>query len=194
MKAEKDTQAPETNREQTAPEQDPSSAGPQPEPGKEKQEKKKSKKNKAEEELAGLKEQLAQKNDQLLRMAAEYENYRKRTDREKQAIYVNATASVIATLLPVVDSLERATQTSTGGLEDFRKGMEMVQTQLKTAFDKLEVEELGKENEPFDPQVHNAVQHIESEEHADNAIVQVFQKGYRIKDKVIRPAMVSVAN
>ena len=144
MKEEKETQAPQPQEEQAAPETTAPNAAGQPEEAKGK-EKKRSKKSKAEDELQALRDQLNQKSDQLLRLAAEYENYRKRTDREKLAIYTNATASVIAALLPVADSLERAIQTDAGNLEDFRKGLEMVGTQLKTAFDKLEVEEFGKE-------------------------------------------------
>ena len=132
--------------------------------------------------------------DQLLRTAAEYDNFRKRSDREKKAIYADATADAVTELLSVADNLERALAQEECSAEDLRKGVEMVLNQLHAAFHKLNVSEMGAVGEPFDPALHNAVSHVEDEALEENVISQVFQKGYRIGEKVIRHAMVQVAN
>ena len=133
-------------------------------------------------------------NDRYLRMAAEYDNFRKRTEREKAAIYSDATAAAVLEFLPVADNLERALEQQECSVEDLRKGVEMVQTQLKRALEKLGVAEMGVAGEAFNPELHNAVSHIDDESAAENVVAQVYQKGYKIGDKVVRHATVVVAN
>ena len=131
--------------------------------------------------------------DAHLRLAAEYDNFRKRTIKEKEASYGNGKADAVAKLLPVYDILERALNQST---EDaaYKKGVEMTMTELVKIFTGLGVEIFGNVGEEFDPNLHNAVMHIDSEELGENTIAMVFQKGFKIGDKVVRFAMVQVAN
>ena len=131
--------------------------------------------------------------DAHLRLAAEYDNFRKRTVKEKEASYGNGKADAVAKLLPVYDNLERALNQST---EDaaYKKGVEMTMTELVKIFTSLGVEIFGNVGEEFDPNLHNAVMHIDSEELGENTIAMVFQKGFKIGDKVVRFAMVQVAN
>lgn len=157
------------------------------------------KKAKAEKEamrkkLEEAEEALKKQKDQLLRTAAEYDNYRKRTEREKAAIYSDATAAAVLEFLPVADNLERALEQQECSVEDLRKGVEMVQAQLKKALEKLGVSEMGAAGEAFNPELHNAVSHIDDENAAENVVAQVYQKGYKIGDKVVRHATVVVAN
>ncbi len=155
-------------------------------------------KKKAEEEwqkkLDEAAAESAKLKDQLLRTAAEYDNFRKRSDREKKAIYADATADAVTELLGVADNLERALEQKECSTEDLRKGVEMVLNQMHAAFGKLNVTEMGAVGDAFDPAIHNAVSHIDDENLGENVISQVFQKGYRIGDKVVRHAMVQVAN
>ncbi|WP_333860092.1 nucleotide exchange factor GrpE [Clostridium sp.] len=130
--------------------------------------------------------------DRLSRTAAEYDNFRKRTAKEKEAIYSGACKDILKELLPVLDNLERAVEVE-GDIDDLKKGVEMTIRQFKTAFEKLNVEEISTEGE-FDPNIHNAVMHIEDDKYGKNSIVEVFQKGYKREDKVIRYSMVKVAN
>ena len=131
--------------------------------------------------------------DAHLRLAAEYDNFRKRTAKEKDASYTNGKADTLAKLLPVYDNLERALAQST---EDaaFKKGVEMTMTELINIFTGLGVEIFGSVGDAFDPNFHNAVMHTEDPELGENVISMVFQKGARIGDKVVRFAMVQVAN
>ena len=131
--------------------------------------------------------------DAHLRLAAEYDNFRKRTIKEKEASYGNGKADAVAKLLPVYDNLERALNQPT---EDaaYKKGVEMTMTELVKIFTSLGVEIFGNVGEEFDPNLHNAVMHIDSEELGENTIAMVFQKGFKIGDKVVRFAMVQVAN
>ena len=131
--------------------------------------------------------------DSYLRLAADYDNFRKRTVKEKEASYGNGKADAVAKLLPVYDNLERALNQPT---EDaaYKKGVELTMTELVKIFTGLGVEIFGEAGESFDPNLHNAVMHIESEELGENVISQVFQKGFKIGDKVVRFAMVQVAN
>ena len=128
-----------------------------------------------------------------LRIAAEYDNFRKRTIKEKEASYGNGKADAVAKMLPVYDNLERALNQPT---EDaaYKKGVEMTMAELVKIFTGLGVEIFGEVGESFDPNLHNAVMHIESEELGENVISQVFQKGFKIGEKVVRFAMVQVAN
>ena len=131
--------------------------------------------------------------DAHLRLAAEYDNFRKRTIKEKEASYGNGKADAVAKLLPVYDNLPRALNQPT---EDaaYKKGVEMTMTELVKIFTSLGVEIFGNVGEEFDPNLHNAVMHIDSEELGENTIAMVFQKGFKIGDKVVRFAMVQVAN
>ena len=151
---------------------------------------------KVEEESAEekLQKQLAEKSDQLLRIAAEYDNFRKRSQREKDALYIDCKASVIKELLPVADNFDRIFANPDITFEDYKKGVEMTFKQFETVFKDLKVESFGEEGEEFDPNFHNAVMHSEDENLGENIITNVFAKGYKIGDKVIRPAMVAVAN
>lgn len=146
------------------------------------------------EQLEKTQEELKKQKEILLRTAAEYDNYRKRTEREKTAVYTDATADAVTEFLSVADNLERALEQKECNVEDLRKGVEMVQTQLVSALTKLGVTAMGEVGEAFDPDLHNAVSHIEDENAGENTIAQVFLKGYKIGDKVIRHAMVQVAN
>ena len=131
--------------------------------------------------------------DSHLRLAAEYDNFRKRTVKEKEASYGNGKADAVAKMLPVYDNLERALNQPT---EDaaYKKGVELTMNELVKIFTSLGVEVFGEIGDAFDPNLHNAVMHIESEELEENTISQVFQKGFKIGDKVVRFAMVQVAN
>ena len=131
--------------------------------------------------------------DAHLRVAAEFDNFRKRTIKEKEASYGNGKADAVAKMLPVYDNLERALNQPT---EDaaYKKGVEMTMTELVKIFTALGVEIFGNVGDAFDPNLHNAVMHIENEELGENTVAAVFQKGFKIGDKVVRFAMVQVAN
>ncbi len=131
--------------------------------------------------------------DAHLRIAAEYDNFRKRTVKEKEASYGNGKADAVAKMLPVYDNLERALNQET---EDaaYKKGVEMTMNELVKIFTSLGVEIFGNIGDAFDPNLHNAVMHVENEELGENTIAQVFQKGFKIGEKVVRFAMVQVAN
>ena len=131
--------------------------------------------------------------DAHLRLAAEFDNFRKRTVKEKEASYGNGKADAVAKMLPVYDNLERALNQPT---EDaaYKKGVELTMTELVKILNGLGVEIFGNAGDAFDPNLHNAVMHIDSEELGENVIAQVFQKGFKIGDKIMRFAMVQVAN
>ena len=131
--------------------------------------------------------------DAHLRLAAEYDNFRKRTIKEKEASYGNGKADAVAKLLPVYDNLERALNQETSDAA-YKKGVEMTMNELVKIFTGLGVEIFGEVGQEFDPNIHNAVMHIESEELGENTIAAVFQKGFKLGDKVVRFAMVQVAN
>ena len=144
-------------------------------------------------ELESLKDQVAQQEDKYLRLAAEYDNYRRRTAKEKDSIWNDAKADAAVAFLPVYDNLERALKQETAD-EAYKKGVEMTMTGLKDILSKLGVEEIPALGQPFDPALHNAVMHVEDENAGENTVVEVFQSGFRLGDKVIRFAMVKVAN
>ena len=131
--------------------------------------------------------------DSYLRLAADYDNFRKRTIKEKEASYGNGKADAVEKLLPVYDNLERALNQPTQD-EAYKKGVEMTMTQLTEILSGLGVEIFGAVGDTFDPNLHNAVMHIEDESFGENTICQVFQKGFKIGDKIVRFAMVQVAN
>lgn len=155
---------------------------------------KKKKKDKSASKIEELEKALADEKDKRLRLAAEYENYRKRTSNEKLGIYDDATAKAVEQLLPVADSLTMAQQSMKDAPDEFKKGFELVGSQLAASLEKLNVKEFCEVGDDFDPNIHNAVAKIESEDFEDNKISAVFQKGYKIGDKIIRHAMVQVAN
>ena len=144
-------------------------------------------------EVNPFEEKYNAEHDAHLRLAAEYDNFRKRTIKEKEASYGNGKADAVAKMLPVYDNLERALNQPT---EDaaYKKGVEMTMNELVKIFTSLGVEIFGNVGDEFDPNLHNAVMHIDSEELGENVIAQVFQKGFKIGDKVVRFAMVQVAN
>ena len=131
--------------------------------------------------------------DQFLRLAAEFDNFRKRTIKEKESAYGHGKADTLAKLLPVYDNLERALMQETADAA-YKKGVEMTMNELVKIFTGLGVEIFGEPGDNFDPELHNAVMHIENEELGENTIAMVFQKGFKIGDKVVRFAMVQVAN
>ena len=145
-----------------------------------------------EAEEAPIVEQVVPK-DQFLRLAAEYDNYRKRTAREKENLWTEAKADTVQAFLPVYDNLERALKQDTAD-EAYKKGVEMIMAQMKEVFAKLGVTEIEAQGQPFDPNLHNAVMHIEDENLGENTVAQVFHAGFMLGEKVIRFAMVQVAN
>ena len=131
--------------------------------------------------------------DAHLRVAAEFDNFRKRTIKEKEASYGNGKADAVAKILPVYDNLERALNQETADAA-YKKGVELTMNELVKILTSLGVEIFGNVGDVFDPNLHNAVMHIENEELGENTVSQVFQKGFKIGDKVVRFAMVQVAN
>ena len=164
----------------------------QPEPAQEPA-KESAKEEKQPSELDSVKQQLAKEHDGYLRLAAEYDNFRKRSQKEKDELYTVIKAETVGKFLPVYDNLERALKQETAD-DAFKKGVEMTMTQLTGVFEKLGVTAFGEAGESFDPAEHNAVMHCEDENAGENTIVEVFQKGFRVGDKIIRFAMVKVAN
>lgn len=132
--------------------------------------------------------------DKYMRLAAEYDNYRKRTANEKLSIYDDATAKAITELLPVADSIQMAIANLKDSDPEILKGIELVSNQLNKSFEKLKVEGYGEIGDSFDPNLHNAISKVESEELGENQLSQIYQRGYKIGDKIIRHAMVQVAN
>ena len=144
-------------------------------------------------ELNPWEEKYNAEHDAHLRLAAEYDNFRKRTIKEKDAAYGNGKAGAVEKLLPVYDNLERAVNQPCTD-EAYKKGVEMTMTELVNIFTGLGVEIFGNVGDEFDPNIHNAVMHVDNEELGENTISMVFQKGFKIGDKVVRFAMVQVAN
>lgn len=150
--------------------------------------------SKEESAQSKLEEELKAKSDAYLRLAAEYENYRRRTTEEKTNIYADATAKAIKEILPIGDSIEMALKSVDNVPEEYKKGLELICNQLKASLEKLNVETFGEVGEEFNPELHNAVMKIEDDSLGENTIAQVFQTGYKTGDKIIRHAMVQVAN
>ena len=149
--------------------------------------------SKEEEKIEALEKEQAVLNDRYLRLCAEYDNFRKRSQKEKDALYGDIKANTVSAFLPVYDNLERALKQGTED-EAYRKGVEMIMTQFCSTLEKLGVTPIECLGEKFDPTLHNAVMHVDDEEKGENEIVEVFQKGFKLGDKVIRFAMVKVAN
>ena len=166
---------------------------PQTEQKSEEKTAKKEKKSKKEAELEKLKAELDKKNDILLRTAAEFDNYKKRTEREKSGVAEYARAGIIKQLLPILDNIDRAAQADRES-PDYIKGIELIIKQFEGLSEKLGIEEIAKQGDAFDPNLHEAVMHIEDENLGENVIAEVLQKGYKTGDTIIRHAMVKVAN
>lgn len=167
------------------------------EPVKEEKKEKKQKPKKESKKDASVKEAaeklIKEEKDKYLRLAAEYDNFRKRSQKEKDSLYGDIKADTLRKFLPVYDNLERALKQQTED-EAYRRGIEMIMTQFESTMTALGVTEIEALGEKFDPLKHNAVMHIEDESVGENEIVEVFQKGFAMGDKVIRFAMVKVAN
>lgn len=146
----------------------------------------------AEERIAALEAELREKDDRYLRMAAEYDNFRRRSREEKAATYADALADTVGELLPIIDNLERAALYDDG--EKVKEGLVMTARSVSAVLEKLGVETVGAVGETFDPNLHNAVFHVEDESLGEGQIVEVFQKGYKKGNKIIRFAMVKTAN
>lgn len=138
--------------------------------------------------------ELNETKDKLLRVMAEYDNFRKRSQKEKEMAYGDTKASTIAEFLPVYDNFIRAMSAEAADLDSFKKGIEMIFNQYGETFKKLGVESFGEKGETFDPNIHNAVMHGEDENLPENSISDVFSTGYKMGDRVIRPAIVKVVN
>ncbi len=144
--------------------------------------------------IKGLKDQIAAEKEKLLRTAAEYANFRSRTEREKLSIYSNAVSDTIKELLPIADSLDRAKDASKDAPEEFKKGLEMISNQLAKTFEKLNITSFGEVGDVFDPELHNAISSVDSEDMESDTIAMVYQKGYKVGDKIIRHCMVQTVN
>ncbi len=153
---------------------------------------KKKKKDKAADKIAELEEALAAQQEQYTRMLAEYANYKRRTEQEKENIGKFAQSEILRQLLPSLDNLERAVDAPDG--PDYRKGVDMIIDKLHEELQKLGLEEIPAKGETFDPEVHNAVMREDADGVEPETVTEVFQKGYKFGDRVIRPAMVKVAN
>ena len=146
------------------------------------------------EKLEGLAKQLDEQKDKFLRLAAEYDNYRKRTAKEKESIYADAKIDTITAMLPVYDNLERGIRQFGDDESPHRKGLEMIFAQFKESLAGLGVTVIDAAGQPFDPEKHSAVMHVEDESAGENEVVEVLQQGFMLGGKVLRFAMVKVAN
>ena len=201
MTEEKDMQVPET--EETAAESEeirdiPEEAGEAEEKGK-KDKKADVKKLKAELEemkkaLEAEQQKAAEANDKYLRVCAEYDNFRKRTQKEKENTYAEAVADTVKGLLPVIDNLQYASKYGNADPEKFAEGVKLILDKLPETLEKMRIKPIGVPGEPFNPELHNAVMHEESDAFGENEIMDVLQSGYLYEDRVIRYAMVKVAN
>lgn len=146
----------------------------------------------AKKECEKLESELKDEKDKYLRMLAEYDNFRRRTQKDRENVYADAYGEALGELLPILDNIERAIVYSDSA--NFADGMKAITGQISTAMEKLGIETFGAAGEPFDPMLHNAVMHVEDENLGENVIAEVFQKGYKKGDRIIRHAMVKVAN
>lgn len=147
-----------------------------------------------EDALTALENSVKEANDKFLRTLAEYDNYRKRSIREKEQAYADSKATVLAELLPVLDNFERAAGNKDASYADYQKGVDMIFNQLTEIFKKLGVETFGAAGDAFDPNIHSAVMHTDDAEQPENTVTDVFSKGYKLGDKILRPAVVKVVN
>ncbi len=147
--------------------------------------------NKNDEKIKALEEQLKAEKDKYMRLFAEFDNFRKRTSKEKTEAYGDATAKTISDLLPAIDNFDRALDTPCSD-ENFKKGIEMIFNQMNDILTKIGVTEIDALHKPFDPNLHNAIKQVEDEELESDTVYEVFQKGYKLGDRIVRHAMVSV--
>ena len=146
-----------------------------------------------EDKAAMLEAQLKEKDDRILRLQADFENFRRRTAKEKEELAAVITQNLLTDLLPLLDNFERAMAVEQSDVEAFQKGVEMIFTQLREVLDKHGLENIEAKGQPFDPNIHQAVMRVANPDVEDGTITQVLQKGYQAKGRVIRPAMVQVA-
>lgn len=144
--------------------------------------------------LDELQKDLKEQEERFLRLAAEYDNYRKRSEKDRISAYNDGKAKTVAEILSIADCIERAIEASGDADAEYQKGLRMLSEQFDASLGRLGVESFGCVGDGFDPELHNAISHIESNEVGENVIAQIFQKGYKMGDKIIRHAMVSVAN
>lgn len=144
--------------------------------------------------LDELQKDLREQDERFLRLAAEYDNYRKRSEKDRISSYNDGKAKTVAEILSIADCIERAIEASGDADAEYQKGLRMLSEQFDASLGRLGVESFGCVGDNFDPELHNAISHIESDEVGENVIAQIFQKGYKMGDKIIRHAMVSVAN
>ncbi len=193
----KKEEVPEKGKKEQSPEQSDAETqkknGEKTESKEKKHENKKGEKKSTEKEEK-LEKELAAAKEAHIRTLAEYDNYRKRSIREKEAAYGDSKADCIKELLGVLDNFERALGTGETDIESYKKGVEMIYTSFCETLKKLGVESFGEAGENFDPNIHNGVMHVDDESLGENVIAQVFSKGYRLGDRILRPAMVQVAN
>jgi len=161
-----------------------------------KEKKEKNKSNKTDKKIKALEKQNKEALENFKRLAAEFDNFRKRTVKEKEGIYVNATTDIIESFLPVIDNMELANQNvhKSQEIDDVLKGFELVYRQFNDVLEKIGVEPIECLDQDFDPEIHNAVMHTEDDKYQENKVIEEFQKGYTYKGKVIRHSMVKVAN
>lgn len=192
-KPETEAQQPEDAKTEKAPEE---AAAPEAKAGETKaadgKDDKKKKKKDLKDALAQKEAELAEQKDQHLRLMAEYQNYRNRTTEEKKKIYGDAKVDCVQELLAVMDSFERALEAPCTD-ENYKKGVEMTFAQIQKAFEKLGVTEVAAMGEAFDPKVHNAIKQVDDSKYDSDVVCEVFQKGYLLGDRLIRPAMVAVS-
>ena len=150
--------------------------------------------NETDSRIAELEKDLAATKEAHIRTLAEYDNYRKRTAKEKENTWIDAKAVCLAELLPMLDNFDRALGVTDSDFESYKKGVEMIYQGFCETLKKLGVEAFGEEGDAFDPNFHSAVMHVEDENLGENVLAQVFSKGYKLGEKVLRPAMVKVAN
>ena len=195
MAKQKKDSASEKEEQKLSEEQTEESTAENKEAGKEEQkDSQKTEKNTAESESEKLTKELAAAKVAHIRTLAEYDNYRKRSTKEKQAAYGDAKADCLKELLPMMDNCERAIAAEATDVEGFKKGVEMIFKNFTDVLSKLGVEAFGEKGEKFDPNIHNGVMHVEDEELPENSVAEVFSKGYKLGDRILRPAMVKVAN
>ena len=188
---EEQTETAKVKEEDTVPSEE--TAEPEKEAEQEKETKEDKKSKKKDKKPSKEAEELLAEKDKYLRLYAEFDNYKKRSQKEKEGVYTESKVTIVKDFLPVYDNLVRALEQKTED-EAYYKGVEMIMNQFNATLEKLGVKEIPALGEKFNPEVHNAVMHVDDEEKGDNEIVEVFQKGFMIGDKVIRFAMVKVAN
>lgn len=147
-----------------------------------------------EQKIEKIEKELESQKDLYLRLAAEYDNYRKRTERDRLLIYGDAVTNTLASILPIADSLDAAVKSFSDAPPEYKKGLSLLVNQLNTSFKNLGIESFGAEGDVFNPQDYEAISHIDDASLAENTVVEVLRKGYKLKGKIVRCAMVKVAN